>query len=613
MQAADELGRYRILESIGRGSTGTVYRARDTLIGREVAIKCVQGASAGSGRSAGELRDELLREARSAGMLSHPNVVTVYDVLELPGDSLYIAMEYVHGRSLGDLLAGGRPLELERVVDLVAQVASALDYLHAMGVVHRDVKPGNVLLTDAGRVKLTDFGIAFSAWEGGRESAGGSEEGEVLGTPEYMAPEQILGRPITLRTDVWALGVVVHEMLTGERPFRGDSVAEIVHRVVHGQRSAKDAEALPEPADELRALLDRALARDPEQRFASAGELAAELRRILYRPGAGAGEATLAGGSEMLDQTLVAPRPPSEPAGPKRPAGTRPGAPAAFRSLIDRWLPRRYRPAALLAAVGCGLLLAAVLVDGSLDGPPAGGLPAPGSEVQGLDGGSLETLQLLRHGQRLSAQGDADGAALFFEVVERLEPLVPESGRIARLRREAEAEAARQGADLAGARSALGDRASGELVASAREHLGTAGGEAAETLSALDRAGHSLSPSDRPDPAAAADSGRPRVTVEFWSEAPEGAVMIYGGGEQLLRRGFSYYEREWLLNRTPKSGGFHADLELPPGVDVLWIYVARAEGPARHLEIDARLPRGAHRVLRVHLPAEGQATAEWEE
>lgn len=611
MQAADELGRYRILEPIGRGSSGAVYRARDTLIGREVAIKCVQPASAGLGRSAVELRDELLQEARSAGMLSHPNVVTVYDVLELPGDSLYIAMEYVHGRSLGDLLAGGRPMELERVVDLVAQVASALDYLHAMGVVHRDVKPGNVLLTDEGRVKLTDFGIAFSAREGGGESAGGSEEGHVLGTPEYMAPEQILGRPITPRTDVWALGVVVYEMLTGERPFQGENVAEIVHRVVHGQRSEAAAEALPEPADELQAVLERALARDPDQRFASAGELATELRRILYRSGAGGGETTLAGGPEMLDQTLVAPGAPAERSGSTKPPGTRSGSPATLRGRIDRWLPRRYRPAAVLAAVGCALLLAAVLVGRGLDGPSVGEPSVPGTGIPGLDGGSLEALQLLRHGQRLLAQGDAEGAALFFEVVERLEPRLPESGRVARLRREAEAEAARQGADLAGVRSGLGDRASGELVASAREHLGAGGADAAETLSALDRAGRSLAPSDPPD--SAAETGRAQVAVEFWSEAPEGAVMIYGGDEQLLRRGFSYYERGWLFDRSPTTGGFHAELDLPPGVDVLWIYVARAEGPARRLEVDARLPPGARRVLRVHLPAEGEATAEWEE
>ena len=234
MDPALDFGRYELVREIGRGASGTVYLARDSLIGREVAIKSFRVAGPPPGgpgetrrRGVRSLRDDLLREARSAGVLAHPNIVTVYDLVERPDRSLFMAMEFVRGRSLAEILAPGRRLDFERAVDLVAQIASALDYLHTMGVVHRDVKPANILLDESGQVKLTDFGIAQLD-----QGPFGDDGDAILGTPSYMAPEQLLGREVTGRADVFSLGVVLFEMLTGRRPFEGANVAEVVHRIL---------------------------------------------------------------------------------------------------------------------------------------------------------------------------------------------------------------------------------------------------------------------------------------------------------------------------------------------------------------------------------------------
>jgi hypothetical protein len=455
MEPAIELGRYQILGEIGRGSSGVVYHARDTLLGREVALKSFQpptpspegtatratedGSGAGTGS---DPHEDLLEEARSAGRLSHPNVVTIYDVLEGDDDTLYIAMEYVPGRSLQELLAESArsgPLDFERVVDLVSHIASALDYLHAMGMVHRDVKPANILITHDGRVKLTDFGIAFR----GRDE--GADDGMVLGTPNYMAPEQILGREITPRTDVWSLGVVLYEMLRGERPFDGKSVAAIVHNVVHSPTPE-----LPEDGghpSRLQGLLERALAKDPHWRFASAGELARELRRILYHAAGEAGEDLT--DPSMMDRTLVS-----------RPFGlSEPGRRGGWKRVVLATVA-----ALLLGVVG-------VLAYGAFAGWWSDSASLA-TDVATLDDRSLEALRLLQHGQRLLAQGDVRGAATFFEVVQRLEPQLgaDQAERIRGLRLEAEADAD-AAAGLEAARTELGEREDRELLASARQRV----------------------------------------------------------------------------------------------------------------------------------------------
>ena len=218
-----KIGRYEILDEIGQGAMGTVYRARDPLIERTVAIKTVsivqlqmEGADAES---------RFLREAQSAGRLSHPNIVTIYDVGEADGLA-YIAMEYLPGRTLRDLMNKG-PMPLDLALDTAMQMAEALAFAHEHGVIHRDIKPANVIVTgQSGRIKLTDFGIAHLV------NSDHTQTGQMLGSPRYMSPEQAMGREVDGRSDIFSLGAVLYEMLTGHYAFDGDSLPTIVYRVI---------------------------------------------------------------------------------------------------------------------------------------------------------------------------------------------------------------------------------------------------------------------------------------------------------------------------------------------------------------------------------------------
>jgi len=219
-----KIGRYEILDEIGQGAMGTVYRALDPLIEREVAIKTVDIAQLRSEGPDAEAR--FLREAQSAGRLSHPNIVTIYDVGET--DTLaYIAMEYLSGSTLRDLMDRSL-LPLDLAIDTALQMAEALAFAHEHGVVHRDIKPANVVVTGRrGRIKLTDFGIAHLL------NSNQTQTGQMLGSPRYMSPEQAMGREVDGRSDIFSLGAVLYEMLTGRYAFDGDSLPTIVYRVVN--------------------------------------------------------------------------------------------------------------------------------------------------------------------------------------------------------------------------------------------------------------------------------------------------------------------------------------------------------------------------------------------
>jgi serine/threonine-protein kinase len=237
-----KIGRYEILDEVGQGAMGTVYRARDPLIERTVAIKTVLIAQLRQEGADAESR--FLREAQSAGRLSHPNIVTIYDVGETDGLA-YIAMEYLPGATLRDIMNKG-PMPLDLVLDTATQMAEALAFAHEHGVIHRDIKPANVVVTgQRGRVKLTDFGIAHLL------NSDHTQTGQMLGSPRYMSPEQAMGREIDGRSDIFSLGAVLYEMLTGQYAFDGDSLPAIVYRVIH---------EAPEPAASLRPQLPAALA-----------------------------------------------------------------------------------------------------------------------------------------------------------------------------------------------------------------------------------------------------------------------------------------------------------------------------------------------------------------
>jgi serine/threonine protein kinase len=270
------LGRYEIQGILGKGAMGVVYKARDPLIGRVLAIKTFRTAYLGDDEDAREFRARFLREAQSAGILNHPNIVTIHDVVEASAEGVtFIAMEYVEGTNLKEILRQGEALELPRISNIVSEVADALDYAHDKGVIHRDIKPANILLTKQGRVKLTDFGIARL------EASDLTQDGQLLGTPNYMAPERILGREVDRRTDVFSLGVVLYEMLTGRKPFQGDNLTMVTHRIVYEPFTPPAELDLDVPREVIR-VLQRSMAKEPFDRFATAGEMAAELELAVH-------------------------------------------------------------------------------------------------------------------------------------------------------------------------------------------------------------------------------------------------------------------------------------------------------------------------------------------
>ncbi len=262
----DQVGRYQMLEELGRGAMGVVYKARDPAIGRTVAIKTIRLGDASDAGGQRRVREKLLREAHSAGMLNHPNIVTVHDVLE-HGDVAYIVMEHVQGQSLEHLLQGQRLPDAAELLRILRQVAEALDYAHRKGVVHRDIKPANIILSDnapgAERIaKITDFGVAKIA------SLEITQTEAMMGTPNYMSPEQIQGRTLDGRSDQFSLGVIAYELLCGEKPFGADSFSALLYQIC--TEDPRPVESLnPLLSETVGKVMQRVLAKEPNNRFDS--------------------------------------------------------------------------------------------------------------------------------------------------------------------------------------------------------------------------------------------------------------------------------------------------------------------------------------------------------
>ncbi len=266
----ERIGRYLLTAELGRGAMGVVYEAIDPLIGRNVAVKTIHLQLVAGSKEAEFMRDRLFREARAAGRLFHPGIVVILDTGQ-EGDIAFIAMERVEGPTLEKMLAGGKRLGLANSLDILRQVAAALDYAHQNGVVHRDIKPANIMLQKGTTVKVTDFGIAKSL-----STEHGTVAGMIMGTPSYMSPEQIEAKPVDGRSDQFSLAVVAFELLSGTRPFQGDSLATLAHLIVYGDRPSirQTNPVLPADLDEI---LHRGLARKPEQRFTTCTEFVAAL------------------------------------------------------------------------------------------------------------------------------------------------------------------------------------------------------------------------------------------------------------------------------------------------------------------------------------------------
>ncbi|MBI4537182.1 MAG: protein kinase [candidate division NC10 bacterium] len=272
----ERLGRYEILGELGRGAMGRVYKARDPRIDRLVAVKLMAPDEELPPAQVEEWRARFQREARAAGRLAHPHIVAIHDVGEEDGRP-FLVMEFVEGESLESILRDRRTLPLDLAARLLGQTADALEYAHGRGIVHRDIKPANILITGGNTAKVSDFGIARLA-EGDI-----TRTGTILGSPGYMSPEQIAGLKLDGRSDIFALGAVLYEAVSGEKAFPGESISAIAYRIVHEDPTPLKRlnPAFPVALD---ACLKKALAKDPARRYARAADLARDLRAALEAP-----------------------------------------------------------------------------------------------------------------------------------------------------------------------------------------------------------------------------------------------------------------------------------------------------------------------------------------
>ncbi|RMH20512.1 MAG: serine/threonine protein kinase, partial [Acidobacteria bacterium] len=273
-QAQKRFGRFETVSVLGRGGMGTVYLAVDPVIGRQVAIKEIRtDDETDYGVERSELYARFEQEFRSAGTLSHPNIVTIYDVGETD-DAYYIAMEYVDGESLSVHLQREPQPSFVRICHLGHQIAAGLDFAHRRNIVHRDVKPANILVTGDGRVKISDFGIAKVV------SSELTQTGTVLGTPAYMSPEQARGRPVDGRADQFSFALILYRMLTGVLPFLGEQPAATIYSIIHDP-APPPSEHNPKLAPAVDRVLLRALEKDPAARYGSCRELMRALAAAL--------------------------------------------------------------------------------------------------------------------------------------------------------------------------------------------------------------------------------------------------------------------------------------------------------------------------------------------
>jgi serine/threonine protein kinase len=632
-----KLGRYEIVDEIGKGAMGVVYLARDPLIGRLVALKTFRIGYSVRDQELEQFRARFIREAQSAGILSHPNIVTIHDVVEESEDGLaFIAMEYVRGTNLKALLQGDQPLSLPFVVDVISQVADALDYAHSHRVIHRDVKPANILITADNRVKITDFGIARL------DTSNLTQEGQLLGTPNYMAPEQIQGKEVDHRADLFALGVVLYEMLTRHKPFQGENLTVVSHRIVY-DHFTPPREYLRELPPGIEPILDRALAKDPGRRYQRAKEMVDDLKRVA---GALSGEdlnetqslATIVPPPALPDATWSTTPPPAggpvpppaaaapaaKPAPP--PKAPKPVKPSRSGPLV---VPRRVAVAGGAAAL-LVLLLGAVLLLWL-----AWTTPSRGRSAQ-EDDHRTRFLTLVRLGAQMLRAGNPAGASAAYREAERLVP----SPKVHHLREAAERQANELGrlvgveldksARLVDAQQAMDARRWDDAIAAANAALAIdpkdataqqilASAQTAQTAQthAKERTAQRTPKKGQPEIAASQPAFQPAsppvesrppepvareatLHISFASEIPGTTVMILHGRDRLWQQ--TSTGGGGFLRRNRPGGPLETTTQLPAGNFELKVYITPPGQAAIIRTVSGSLAGGSSHQLVIKLP-----------
>lgn len=645
-----QLGRYEIIGELGKGAMGLVYLARDPIIGRQLALKTFRLGFSAKDADAEQFKARFLREAQSAGILNHPNIVTIHDVVVDDGGDFFIAMEYVKGTDLKQLMQRQGRLDIRFVVDLIAQIADGLDYAHSKGVVHRDIKPANIIITADKQAKITDFGIARV------DASNLTVEGQLLGTPNYMAPEQIQGKEVDHRADLFSLGVMLYEMTTGKKPFQGDNLTMVTHRIVYDAFTPPQ-ELVAGLPDRLVSVLQRALEKDVTKRYDRGSEMARDLRAVFTssaRPGRGTasflappdaptstpsgGSRTGASASVSMPSSASTPYPISGNSGSIR-TGTLAGVPAPTPT------PPAPQPAAgrsnrVILGTVAALVVAALLMVAYVALRPAAG-PDPAQQVDPQAELMNQTLPLLRQGKQALEDGEPLRAMEFFD---RALVILPGDKEIRGLREQAEQmiaagdltlEEAQLQDRLRRARLALEGDQYDQAVELAQQALELEPkNEDGLALIARAEAGKQrlrnekgrvqdrftqrpLAPGSEPAAGASqppatttAPAAEATLKVEFFSEVSDGVLNVYVGSRKFFTERFSFTTQSGgLIKRQVASSGrlTYTDT-LEAGNDVkLRVYVWSGNKTRTH-ELNVDFPADSERTLDIRVAADGMVS-----
>jgi len=599
------LGRYVIERVLGRGAMGVVYLARDPVIGRRVALKTLKAPA--DAEDAEEFRQRFLREAQAAGILTHPGIVTVHDagVDEQSGLS-FIAMEYIEGKSLRELAKSGHSFAYSDVARIGATLANALDYAHSKGVVHRDIKPANVILTPQGSAKITDFGVARL------ESSNLTTAGQFIGTPNYMSPEQITGGKIDGRSDLFSLGVVLFELLTGSRPFAGANLTEVTYKIVH-EPPPIPSQLRPGLPPSFNPIILKLLEKNPDNRYSRGSDVARAfdvLRRILLGVGGDVTQLTTAPSTAQAGEA-----PTSMTGVPTATRATQvekpsPQHPSVWRLPINlRWVT------ILIAAVAAPPALVIAMLSGRVDhGPWPSPLPGEAGRrhrivaAQRAAAAALEVGRPLEVGRLLAGVADQAPYSATARSLRERAVTMQLTQDAERTRNEQAQRLLAEGKELMrdgswreaeGRFEAVLELVPGDPLAS--EYL-----ELARERSRLPRVR-----SDRPLVGWAAPvatrtvPGEARVEIYFNSPISSGNIELEVDGNPLARKQFDFSTKGLLGLRRRGTGVFQDVVIVPSGQRKITVRLRDKEGRLLGEEVlPVQLAAGGRFVLKIEMDGE---------